>query len=67
MVKNKIKIEAFLKSFYGFLYILFIQYNNVICRPLNHTVGRTRAEIRTRAGRPAAGTLLLLDHHPSYI
>ena len=35
----------------GFI-ILFIQYNSVICRPSDHTVGRPRAEIRTRDGRP---------------
>ena len=32
--------------------MLFIQYYSVICRPSDHTVGRPRAEIRTRAGWP---------------
>ena len=32
-------------------YIIFIQYYSMICRPSDHTVGRPRAEIRTRAGR----------------
>ena len=27
---------------------LFVQYYSVICRPSDHTVGRPRAEIRTR-------------------
>ena len=39
--------------FYNFLLgfiILFIQYASVICRLSDHTVGRLRAEIRTRAG-----------------
>ena len=42
----------FLKSFYWGFIILFIQYYSMICRPSDHTVGRPRAEIRTRAGRP---------------
>ena len=38
--------------FYWVVIILFIQYYSVICRPSDHIVGRPRAEIRTRAGRP---------------
>ena len=30
---------------------LFIQYYSVICRPSEYTVGRPRAELRTRDGR----------------
>ena len=41
----------FFKSFYGIFIILFIQYYSVTCRPSDHTVGRPRAEIRTRDGR----------------
>ena len=41
----------FFKSFYVVFIILFIQYYSVICRPSDHTVGRPRAEIRTRARR----------------
>ena len=46
--------------FYGFFYnpprprvfvTLFIQYYSAICCPSDHTVGRPRAEIRTRDGR----------------
>ena len=29
---------------------LFIKYYSMICRPSDHTVGRPRAEIRTRDG-----------------
>ena len=42
----------FFISFYGVFILLFIQYYSVTCRPSDHTVGRPRAEIRTRAGRP---------------
>ena len=42
----------FLNPVYGVFLILFIQYYSVICRTSDHTVGRPRAEIRTRAGRP---------------
>ena len=31
--------------------ILTVQYFSVICRPSDHTVGRSLAEIRTRDGR----------------
>ena len=40
---------VFFSSFYWFL--LYYSYS-VICRPSDQTVGRPRAEIRTRAGRP---------------
>ena len=50
---------SFLKLFYRFtahlglgFFTFFLQYYSVICRPSDHTVGRPRAEIRTRAGRP---------------
>ena len=43
----------FFLSFYGvFIFIIFIQYYSVICRPSDHTVGRPRAKIQTRAGLP---------------
>ena len=52
-VKAKDFLFVFLKNlFIWFFIILFIQYYSVICRPSDHTVGRPRAEIRTRAGRP---------------
>ena len=49
------KITVFFFFFLIFLLgfnILFIQYYSVNCRPSDHTVGRPRTEIRTRAGRP---------------
>ena len=37
----------------GFYYIIHtVQYYSVICRPSDYTVGRPRAEIRTRARQP---------------
>ena len=32
-------------------YTLFVQYYSLICRPSDHTVGRPRAENRTRDGQ----------------
>ena len=43
------------------LFIVFIQYYSVICRPSVHTVGRPQAEIRTRDGQ-SRGTLKGLFH-----
>ena len=37
---------------------MHIQCYSVICRPSDHTEGRPRAEIRTRAGRPRGSILL---------
>ena len=49
----------------GFYYIIYTVLYSVICRPSDHTVGRLRAENRTRAGRPR-GTLPL-DHYTSLL
>ena len=65
LAKVKCHTAIFFISFYGFLYILFIQYNSVICRPSNHTVGRPWAEIRTGAGRPRGRDTTPIDHHTS--
>ena len=58
------KGNTFNAGYTGVFIILFMQYYSVICRPSDHTVGRPRAEIRTRPGGPEAGTLPL-DHHTS--
>ena len=57
-VKRRSKYENKKNEYFFFLIflfsfiMLFIQYHSVICPPSDHTVGRPRAEIPTRAGRP---------------
>ena len=51
---NYIHITVFFYRFTAHLgqgfYNLFVQYYSVVCRPSDHTVGRPRAENRTRDG-----------------
>ena len=54
------------KKIFWIFIILFIQYYSTNCRHWDHSVGRHRAETRTRAGRPR-GKPLPLDHHTSFL
>ena len=47
---SNVRLNVFFYNFVLGFIILFVQYDSVICRPSDHTVGRLRAEIRTRAG-----------------
>ena len=57
LAKVKCHTAIFFISFYGFLYILFIQYNSVICRPSDHTLwGGPGLRFEPGPGGPEAGT-----------